>query len=528
MSLALFLSLALQTTPDATAALPAGIAPEFARLALAVEARLVEGDVAGAREAAKALPVRTPHIAWTDDASLPKVLRDSREKGLALVAKRWAHVAKDFAPQIAADSPDLQIGFAPSLPDGPDGLPLASKIEIGTPDRLTIGLTRGKPGVPLRPEELNAEIAYGLGRYLGVPESPFPGSPMHRDARPNLLTFMPIREETLLAARNLDLADRLRAAAAAGKPLGLAAPTLKLGAPTLDLGATDQGEPVRAILELENLGAAPLEYSLTPDCNCFTPVAPGVVPPLGRAHIRIVVSNTREFVGLQEKRLLLRTNDPERSSVEIPVTFRTRPAYRLFRPGGDRVTVPENGPARFDYFLYTLPGSTLHPTAIHWDGMPANVTWEPWSGTLADPELGEAALPRTGWRFHVGVPAGLRTGRTNGTLTIDTDSPVFQTLMATLYVQKGIVADPVNLGDLEPGASAGFIVDRPNAPFKILGVDAGPFKATWTDRRDGWEYRIDLAYAGGAQKGDLQVPVRIRTDDPKQPVVETVARGFVK
>ena len=527
MSSALLLALALQGRPEPPPALPSGVAKEFAKVVLSVEAKLVEGDVAGAREEAKALPVRAPRILWADDAALSPELRAEREKGFALIASRWAFVAKDFAPKTVTEKPDVTIAFASSLPDASDGLPAGSRVEYGPPYRATINATRGKPARPLRTDQLNAEFAYALGRYLGVPESPFATSAMRRDGRPDILTFMPAREETLLAARNLLLADRLRAAVAVGKPLGLTFPAMRLATPSFDLGTTPQGTPLTATLELENLGAGALEYRVTPDCSCFTPVSPGKVPPQGRAKIRLTM-NTVEFVGRQDKRVLLETNDPERPVVEVPITFRSRPAYRLFRPGGDRVTAPEKGAATFDYFLFTPPGSDIHPTAVHWDGMPAHVTWEPWSGPLADPEMQEAALPRRGWRFHVNVPATLGAGRTNGTLTIDTDSPTFHTLLATLYVQKGIVADPVNLGDVTPGTSASLIVDRPNAPFKILGVDAGPLKATWTDRTGGWEYRIDLAYAGGAQEGDLQVKVRIRTDDPKQPYVETIARGFVR
>ena len=527
MSPAFLLVFALQGRPETPAMMPSGVGREFAKLALAVEAKLVEGDVEGARETAKALPVRTPRIAWADDATLPADLRAEREKGLALMARRWAYVAQDFAPKVVTDSPDVTIGFAPTLPDGPDGLPTGTRVEFGPPYRATINVTRGKPGKTLRTDQLNAELAYALGRYLGVPESPFPNTAMHRDGRPDILTFVPDREEVLLASRNLALADRLRAAVAAGKPLGLTMPVLRLTTPSFDLGTVDQGTPLTATLELENLGAGSLEYMVKPDCSCFSPVAPGRVPAQGRTKIPLKM-NTDEFVGRQDKRVLLQTNDPERPVVEVPITFRSRPAYRLFRPGGDRVTLPEKGASTFDYFLFTPPGSKLHATAVHWDGMPAHVTWEPWTGPLADPEMQEGALPRQGWRFHVNVPANLEAGRTNGTLTIDTDSPTFHTLLATLYVQKGIVADPVNLGDVVPGTSASLIVDRPNAPFKILGVDAGLLKATWTDRTGGWEYRIDLEYPGGAQQGDLLVKVRIHTDDPKQPYIETLARGFVR
>lgn len=522
------LAFALQASQaNASPTLPVGASAEFAAAVRAVEARLVDGDLAGAREAARALPVRTPHIAW-DDTGLPAGLRAVREPVLKSAAFYWSRVAKDFAPTEAGGAPDVTIGFAPVLPDGSEGLPLPATVAFGAPFRGTIGLTRGKPGIPLRTEELNQQVAFVLGRYLGVPELPvgFNGSAMRPDPRPNLRTFPPNAPEWRIAAQNLDFADRLRAAVAAGKPLGLAYPVARLAKTTLDLGDIEQGKPLRGAIEIENLGSGPLSYTVTRDCGCFSFIPPGTVPPQGRARIPITI-NTQEYYTRIDKALLLDSNDPDHPRIEVPVTFRVRPAYRLFRPGGDRVALPPQG-GTYDYFLITPPGSPIHPLSVAWNGFQAKVAWEPWSGPLADPEVGEGALPRTGWRFHVTVPKGLDAGRTNGSLTIETDSILFRTLTATLYVQKGIVADDVNLGDVLPGAKASFIVDRPNAPFKITGVDAGPLKAVAVPRRGGWEYRIDLEYPGGAPKGDLLVPVRIHTDDPKQPVVEATARGFVK
>ena len=528
---ALALSLLLLHRPAQAAqgqfpTIPLGTSEEFARAAMAVEAKLVEGDVPGARIAARALPVRNPRLVWAD-ADLSEALRAKRAAGLDAVVSRFGAYAKGFAPKADAGEPDLTVGFAKALPDGPDGIPLAATVAVGPPFRATIGLTRGKPGVPLRPEEMNQELAFALGRYLGVPESPaLEGTSMHVDARPGLQTFFPHREELILAAQNLLVADQLRAAVEAGKPLGLAHPSVRLAKPTLALGDVDQGRPVRTTIDLENLGAGPLAYTVTPDCSCFSPMAPGIVPPQGRGKIEVRI-NTQTYTGPVDKILVFRSNDPDRPTIEIPVSFRARPAYRLFRPAGDKVVVPPTG-GTYDFFLFTPPGSPLHVTSVGWNGMAAKVTWEPWSGPLADPQMGEGALPRTGWRFHVQVPKGLAAGRASGGLEIETDSPVFPTLTTPLFVQKGIVADDVNLGDVVAGSQASLIVDRPNAPFKILRVDAGPLKASWRARRGGWEYSVDLEYRGGTPKGDLAVPVRIHTDDPKQPVVESLAHGFVK
>ena len=511
---------------QAPASFPVGTSPEFAKAAMAVEGRLTEGDVPGAREAARSLPVRRPRVAW-NDRLLPEALKGDRQTRLDAVVARWAKFAKGFAPQPSGDAPDLAVELAPTLSKGPGDLPLAVSVEPGPPFRAKIGLTLGDPGLPLRSEDLAKAEAYLLGRYLGVPESPFPNTAMHADPRADIVTFMPVPQEAQLAAQNLDLADRLRAAVEAGRPLGLNPPVVRLTTLKIDLGTVEQGRPAMTRIEVENLGAGPLDYLVTPDCSCFGLVRDGTVASQGRKAITMSI-NTESYVGRQDKMVLLQTNDPERPSIEVPVTFRVRPAYRLFRPGGDKVAVPAKGGA-YDYFLFFPPDSPLHFVSARWEGTPAKVTWVPWSGALADPDMQEGPLPRAGWRFRIVVPPNLPLGRgPEGALAIRTDSPIFPVLRASLYVQRGIVADDLNMGDLTPGRTSSLVVDRPKIPFKILGVDAKPLRAKWTDRGGGAEYRIELTYPGGAQKGDLVVPVRIHTDDPQQPVVEALVHGYVR
>lgn len=523
-------ALALLAQQGAAPTLPPGTSIAFAQTALAVEARLVAGDVPGARKVAQGLPVRTPRFVFVDDA-LPPDLKAARQAAVERVFATWGRGVPGFAPKESADAPDLKIDFAKVLPDGPGEIPLATEVVPGPPFRATIGLTRGKPGVPLRREEMTQEIAYAVGRYLGVNESPFPSSGMHRDARPNLISVMPQRLDAIVAAGNLELADQLRAGIEAGKPIGLTSPAISLDKSKLDLGSVLQGDPLRSFIEVRNTGLGPLSYDLVPDCSCFSKPPPGRVPPGGRARIPILV-NTLESLGRQDKTLLLLTNDPARPSIQIPVTFHSRPAYRIFRPGGDRVVVPDAGGA-FDVFFFTDSSQPIHPVSASWKGIPAKIDWAPWSGSLADPEMGEDAIPRKGWRFRVRIsriPAGFSNGQTPGTLTLVTDSPIYRNVRYSLYAQSGILAEPndVYLSDMEAGTRATLRLSRPNGPFKILSVDAGPLKGTWRDIRGGWEYSVDLEYSGGAPKGDFLTPIKIRTDDPKQPLIEVLARGTVK
>jgi hypothetical protein len=525
MTAAIVLALLAQGDPSPT--LPQGTSPEFAKAALAVEARLAAGDIAGAREAARILPVRTPKLAWANEDLLSTELRKARDTSFAMVVGRWARGAKGFAPTLTSGGPDVTIGFAPVLAAGADGLPLQTKIDFAPAFQATIGLSRGNPAERINARDLNAEIAFALGRYLGVPENPFPGSSMYRDARPNLASYWPLPEEAIVAGKNLELADRLRAGIEAGKPIGLSSPLVEVAKPSLDLGEAPQGKAIPGTIEVKNNGEGPLDVVIRPDCNCFHVPAPAHVPAHGSLRIGFAVDTT-QYIGRHDKVLLLVSNDPLRPNIQIPVTFRSRPPFRLVRPGGDNLVVPATGGA---YDLYLFGGDdSLSPKSAKLDGVPGKVTFAPWSGTLADPDMQEGPLERKGWKLHVQIPPTLPAGRAPGVLSIVTASPKIRTIQYSFTAQKGIIPLPemTYFGDVVKGAKASFFVSRPNAPFKIVSVDAGPFKATWRDSKGGWEYVIELTYPGGAAKGEFLTPIRVRTDDPKQPLVEALVSGTIR
>lgn len=517
--------MALQATPPA---LSPGASVDFSRAALAVEAKLVAGDVPGAREAARTLPRKDPRIAWVGLDRLPANLQEFRPKAIQTVSESWARRVRGLSLQEGGDAPDVVIELVPSLPEGADGLPEITKIERGVPLKATIALTRGKPAVPITNAEFVSEIEHALGVYFGVSESPFYGTPMHRDPRPGVSQYHVKPIEATLAQANVVLSDQLRAAIESGKPSGLKAAAVELITPKLEFGEVLQGTPLQGFLELKNPGVGPLDFWVEPDCGCFRPMAPGQIPPGGTQRVQIRI-DTSEFMGTNHKRLALHSNDPSQPVIEIPVSFSSKPAYRMFRPGGEYVVVPDSG-GTFDVFLFFPAGSNIKVTSVGWEGTEAKVTSTPWQGPLADPDMAEGALPRKGYRFRVRMSPDLIPGRNPGTLIVRTDSPTFSELRYSMYAQKGIVAVPDNVfaGDLTVGARFSFLVSRPNAPFKVKGVDGGPFKATWKEVRSGWEYQVDLVYEGGAPKGDIATTVKVTTDDPKQPTVEALVTGNVK
>jgi hypothetical protein len=506
----------------------AGATPEFAKAALAVEASLVAGDIPAARRALAELPTRTPKVSLAGQDVLPETLRSVLSASFRLSTASWSRYIKGFTIEETASNPDWTLTFAPVLPDGPAGLPVPTQIETGPPFKATLGVGRGKPLRDMSVSQMNTEIAYSIGRYLGVGENPFPGSAMYRNPNPLAVSYWPSVLEARLANQNLELSERLRAGVEAGKPIGLTASSLELAKPSLELGEVKQGTIIRTQIELKNNGDGPMDFVIKPDCSCFQ------VPPMSRleAHrstaVRIIV-DTSAYIGQHDKVLLLQTNDPLKPNIQIPVSFRSRPAYRLFRPLGENFVVPAGG-GGYDVYLVNGPGETWHPKAARLKDIEGKVTWSAWSGSLADPDMNEGALPREGWKFRIQLPAGLPSGRVNGALEIDTDSAKVGAVQYAFTAQKGIVplGGTVYFPNVVKGAGTSFLISRPNQPFKIKRVDGGPFKARWHDNRGGWEYAIDLEYPGGAAPGDFLIPIRIHTDDPQQPLVEALVSGTIK
>ncbi len=505
----------------------AGATPEFAKAALAVEADLVAGDIPAARRHLAALPSRTPKVAFTDQSLLPQHLRDLTNS-LNSATVSWSRYVKGFKTETTSSSPDLTIGFATVLPDGPGNLPVPTRIEDGLPFKATIGVNRGKPPQEISVPQMNTEVAYVLGRYLGIGDNPFPGTAMFRNPNPVAVSFWPSPFEARLAILNLNLVDQLRAGVEAGKPIGLTAASLELPKPTLEIGEVRQGDVVQAQIEIKNNGDGAMDFLIQPDCNCFQVPPPRILPGHQSTIVKIKVDTTA-YMGHRDKVLLLLTNDPLKPRVQIPVSFFSRPAYRLYRPLGENFVVPAGG-GGYDVYLVNGPGETWHPKAAHLKDIEGKVTWAAWSGPLADPDLNEGALPRQGWRFRIQLPAGMPSGRVSGALQIETDSTRQGTIEYAFTAQKGIVAlgGTTYFPNVVKGAGTTFLISRPNQPFKIKSIDGGPFKATWHDNRGGWEYAVDLVYPGGSTPGDFLIPIRIHTDDPQQPLVEALVSGVIK
>lgn len=126
---------------------------------------------------------------------------------------------------------------------------------------------------------------------------------------------------------------------------GGAAPALRFDAPACALGSLVQGERPSCEFTFRNRGDAPLEITgVEPECGCTTalPAARRVAP--GAAGSLRVVFDSSNFVGDVEKRVVVRSNDPEAGEQAVTVTAHVE-AEVEFEPREVVFDAPEPGRA---------------------------------------------------------------------------------------------------------------------------------------------------------------------------------------
>ena len=276
---------------------------------------------------------------------------------------------------------------------------------------------------------------------------------------------------------------------------------------------------------------APLSLARRTDCACLTTTQSATLKPGDTALLPASI-DTKEFVGVLNKRLIVFSNDPDFPVKEVPVTVTVQPRFRLLSKSGP-VLVANEGPVVYEVFLVLNPGAQVQPDRVRLNGLPGKVTMEKWTGWIADPELGEPERERSGYRIRAELEGSLPPGRSLATVLIDTNSTLFPTLYHNFAAQKGIVAmpDQVYLGEIAPAPRrVSFLVSRPGAPFKIVKITSNSptLKFEHVAQREGWEHVVTAQFDGKAPFGNFEALITVETDDPKQAKVVVPMRAVVR
>ncbi|CAN5616622.1 hypothetical protein BH11ARM2_BH11ARM2_25840 [soil metagenome] len=505
-----------------------GSSPEFQEAVKGVSSALDRGDAARAGRLMALLPARSTTFSW-DDSAVPKNKREefAQARDAAMVEWRQAGSSPLFGPD---PNPAIRFRFSPVLAPRPqDKNPLGVALffyDKATP-RLEafIGLKRGPGNVSVDADGVKAAVRYTLARYLGLADRD--SGPLLRPdlAQPSMgLSFL----EMAAVDANFRLLDTLGKAVRENKPVQVGSPHIVIDPAVAEVGTVIQGDRKPFSIQISNTGDAPLSYTTRGDCGCVVGAPPGVIPPGGVALIQPQIDST-EYVGKLVKKLIITTNDPERPTIEIPVKLQVTPIYRFLTPQGDTVVVDQSNKATL--YLSIPEDRPFNILKTDFSGFPAKVTYTPWEGELADPALNEPVRKRKGYRIDLEVQDDAVNGHTSGTLAVVTDNPKFRLIRTTVYAQRGIAAmpDDVYLGAIGDAPKQSFVtLSRPNRPFKVLGIDSDNprIKATAEPQPNG-EVRITVTYDGKQTSGEMDARLSIRTDDPKQPKILVIVRGFV-
>lgn len=496
--------------------LPPGARPSYQKVVGKVLECLEKKDYAGATQIVETMPGKQIRMRWSDNA-LPaqkrSELRPAREAGTYL----WIIKNGDIGIT-EQGAPDIEIRFVPEVGD--------QLIENGSPRIvMQIGLKDRK--TPLTRETVTHLVGRAVGAYFGVSDSPIPGSVMWAGVETHN-RVMGVEAKT--AGQNVKVADALRDAIRNKKRLVAVQPKAEVDHQPVNLGEVPQGDRPKFAIKIQNKGQGQLLYRVVPDCNCFGRTQTGELAP-GKSNTVNISMETIAYMGLIKKSIAVFTNDPDNPTYDVPVEVFVRPAYRFLREEGSVVIVPDGG-ATYEIFLALPDDTKISPQETSFVGIDGSVTVEPWTGTMADPDMNEGAKPRKGYRIRVKLEDTLPEGRAPGTVMMRTTDPDFPELHYTLYAQKGIVALPgtLTLGEIGSAPTrAQFLVSRPRKPFKILSVRStnSCFSASYVEIKGGYEYKIELVYDGKAPIGDVTGEVTVETDDPKQKQIHVAFSGTV-
>jgi hypothetical protein len=525
--------LAIGQAPIPAPVLPAGCSPAFQRTVIAVEKSLEAGDFVTAAKQFQLLPKTNPTITFKD-ASVPAAKRDTFRQSLAGAISGWQRVLGQSAAFKLGSPPDVLIDFGdemakPANSDIPAGVALFLSETTAPRVEAVIGLKRGADHRPSNEFDVQNDIAYALGAYLGVAHTTLVGSVMGHIDTPSISLNGVVPNEIAVVRENLKAVEALRSAIHSKTRMAPGQPIASLDTKSLTYGPVLQGEQVYLNVGLTNVGTGSLTYFIRPECSCIAGGPGGALGP-GQSRSLEIRVDTTTWDRTMQKNLMLLTNDPETPVQEIPLQVKVEPRYRWIVPGGPNFVVGDKG-ADVDLYLDIPLNANIVPTKVRFEGIAGKVQIQPWSGTLADPDRGEPARPRDGYKLKVHVDGDVGPGRPPGSVVVETANQEFSELRYTLGFQKGIVAfpDSINLGLIgKIQHTHAFFLSRPGQPFKIVSMSATPatIRTAATKIEETGDYRVSVDLDGKVPPGDFLGVIHIVTDDPKQPKIDIPVRGL--
>lgn len=508
---------------------PAGANQAFVEASLAVQESLKSGDVDTARRMASILPKRRFTIAIRENDVSPALMPELRDT-LNAAVQNWQRLVPrlEFVQQ---GRPDVVVSFVESIPGRDGGDPPGAEHFFSTDPadprlEVVIARKRGKPERDATPDEIHNEMLYAIGAYFGMAWTPIKGSAMGRSDIPGLRKVNVQPFEARVAIQMLDSAEEHRKLAEAGKPVEPAKPKLFMDPMSYRGTPVRQGDAAQFSIQLSNLGNAPLQVSLIPDCTCLS-LRP--IPPIkpGDTLLVPVFVNTVDFTGDLAKRIEILSNDVEKPTRAFQFEMHVEPLWQFHNPKGDVVVAAEQGSTAFDLYLLVAEGVKLSLTSLDILGVNGVVSAAPFKGNV--PGKGQAS----GYKIGVKLDEALPAGRNIGNVVVRTSDERFPAIDYGFSVQKGIVALPESVYFGEIGRSertATFRVSRPGQPFRITKIesDSPHLSATWVKATNNDDWVVTVVFDGKSLIGRFAAVLTLATDDARQPRLQVPVQARIR
>lgn len=511
-------------------AFPPLTSADFQNQVAEVETFMNSGDFASARKSAEFLPKRTFRIG-IDLNRVPPEGRQSFRDAFNRALGDWG-VEAIYSVQ----NPNVKIVFDERLAvdpilNGPANLSAFTSKSTVTPQLVVhLGLVRGPENRRATPGDVYNDVRHAMGLYLGLAPTTLPHYLMCPSAPTDERRAVTLPESRSVRA-TLAFADYLKKNIDQHHAVGISRSSKLSFSPQAFEGSGIQGDVMDLPITLTNSGPGKLTINAIGDCGCVVPESGDPVAPgkTGALKLRL---ETREFYGPLERNVILFSNDPNLPMSVIPIHMKLTPRYR-FVPESGPTLVTEPGGKHFNVYFFTPKNHQFEVTNVQGLGIDGvTMTFAPWSGKLADPELGEGSMDRVGYKLDVFVPDSVPGGRKSLGLAVVTTNNQYPTVYANVNVQKGIVALPTQLylGAVRNKPKEVTIkISRPGQPFLIKSAqtDNEHIQIKSVEPDGVGEYRLLIATDGKLEVGEINSKITVHTDDKAQPEIVVGVIGTV-
>ncbi|MBC8066525.1 MAG: DUF1573 domain-containing protein, partial [Chlorobia bacterium] len=384
-------------------ALPMGTSPDLYKAFNQVKQEMANGRFDAAKQKLQLLPGSVVTYSWNDQ-NVPQAKRaelvEIRTQAFRAIANRIPGLSFKAGPK-----PAIKFTFEKSLANDPtSGLPRGVALffsdSFGEPRlEAVIGLNRGIPLELTSNISLHNEVMFAAASYLGLAPGAFLGTMMGRvDLQMQYQSNVDVSESaTIVAIR--DAVTSLRQAVDKKQRLSPGNPKASFTPTIIERGPIIQGVPIEFSVQVSNLGDAPLNFRVIPDCGCVNATGPAIAAPGSSVLVKIRVDTT-EILGDLNKHLILFSNDSEIPVQKFPIHVRTTPRYRFLSQEPNVLIVGDTG-LDTELFLVSPKEKPLDIKSIEIVGNSGTATFEPWEGELPDPDLNEVKKLRSGYRLKI-------------------------------------------------------------------------------------------------------------------------------